>query len=263
MPESTEPQTPSTPLTRRRIVQCAAWSVPAVAVAFAAPAVAASTCTPPTTTILTTSSANYSRSNTGLGLFTFADVFGKTLTITVTATAENGYATLRSTNLNYATGTIGGQGNGGLDLALTNLSTPTVGGAGEHVTFTFAYDGSPITVTGLSFRLAGIDGWYTTSVADGLGAERVFLTGLTGGTAVPMNTNYLQGSGTNLDRWVRRKPSTPDAVVPGNAGTDSAVSVSGASTSAFTVNYRLAYQETATFDMFITPLTFTVTNPAC
>lgn len=247
-------------LTRRAVVHGAAWSLPVIAAAAATPIAAASLLC---TAAISTTTAAYSRLSATSAVFTWANVFGdgKDLTLTLTA-VPNGATnmTINPTN-NFVldSGTQGGEAQPSVRLSLDTVDLRNIGG-GERVTFSFALDGVPAPVDGLTYKIKDIDGFQAV---DGLGgAERVYLSEGTG----TYNAAWIRGQGTSANPW-RPFTGTPNVeVIPSNAAGN--VNVTMPPVSAFDLTFVANNSGRAVGDrpnqnIWIGPLSFTALNPAC
>ncbi|MFC4138550.1 MULTISPECIES: hypothetical protein [unclassified Microbacterium] len=247
-------------LSRRSVTRGIAWSLPIVAAAAATPLAAASTLC---STTISTSSAVFSRISATSALFTWIDLFGdgKDFTLTLSA-VHNGASnmTINTTN-NFLLDSSqqGGESQPSVRLSLDTVDLRNIGG-GERVTFSFALNGAPVTVTDLSYKIKDVDGFQAQ---DGRGGtERVSVTAGTG----TYNSTWVQGQGTGADPW---RPSTtaPNVeVVPGSTAGN--VTVAAASVSAFDLtfignNSGRAGTDRPNQNIWVGPFTFTVQDPVC
>lgn len=247
-------------LSRRTVVQGAAWSLPVIAAAVATPIAAASVAC---TATLSTATAAYSRLSATSSVFTWADVFGdgKDLTLTLTAVPNgaNNMTINTANNLALYTAMQGGEAQPSVHLSLDTVDLRNIGG-GERVTFSFALDGTPVTINDLSYKIKDIDG---LPAVDGLGgAERVYLSE-GGGT---YNSDWIRGQGTSANPWRGFTGSPNPEVIPTNAAGN--VNVTLASVSAFSLTYVVNNSgrppaERPNQNIWIGPLSFTASNPAC
>ncbi|MBN9157905.1 hypothetical protein [Microbacterium sp.] len=246
---------PSQGLSRRTLVKSAAWSVPVLASAVAAPISAASTAC---TKTISTTTATYSRASATASQFTWANLFGdgKDFTLSLAA-APHGAANMTINQPNNLTLYTQQQGGDSLPSVRLSLDTVTLANAngGEQVTFSFALDVDPYTVTDLSYKIKDIDG---VMAKDGLGgAERVSLS-VGSGT---YNAAWVQGSGTGASPW-RLSTSAPSAEVTPDS-TAGNVAVTAALLSSFTLTYdanNSGRVDPANQNIWIGPLTFTVSG---
>ncbi|WP_139256859.1 hypothetical protein [Herbiconiux ginsengi] len=247
-------------LSRRAVIQGAAWSLPVVALAVATPTAAASTVC--TATISTTTAA-YSRLSATSALFTWVAPFGDGKDLTLMLTAENNGAsnmTINTTNnLVLDSSTQGGEAQASVRLSLDTADLRNIGG-GERVTFNFALDGVPTTVNDLSYKIKDIDG--VQALDNRGGAERVYLSEGAG----TYNATWIQGQGTGSDPWRPSTGSPNPEVAPASAAGNVAVTV--ASVSAFSLTFIANNSGRAVGDrpnqnIWVGPFTFTALNPAC
>lgn len=164
---------------RRNVVRGAAWSVPVIAVATAAPAYAASPC--PAVTLVWSSLGNGTT-------FTSTTVGGVVVTLSLTGqtTAPN--------NRTVSTTLTGGQASN-----LRFYSTADANSS-QTATFSFTRNGQPVTVTNLSFSFLDIDSggnsWNDTVRVNTSGFGYV-ITNQTYVTGVGSSTSPFRASGTN------------------------------------------------------------------
>lgn len=255
-----EAKVTGTGLTRRTVVQGAAWSLPVIAAAVATPMAAASlTCT----ATVSTTTATYTRLSATSAVFTWVDLFGdgKDLTLTLNA-APNGATnmTINQTNNLLLDGTTqGGEAQPSVRLSLDTLDLRNIGG-GERVAFSFALDGVPTTVENLSYKIKDIDGFQAV---DGLGgAERVYLSEGTG----TYNTDWIRGNGTSANPW-RPFTGSPNVEVIPTSGAGN-IAVTAPTSSAFDLTFVANNSGRAATDrpnqnIWVGPFTFTALNPDC
>lgn len=252
---------PERGLSRRTVVQSAAWSLPVIAAALATPLAAASTVA--CTATISTSTAAFSRLSATSAVFTWSDLFGdgKDFTLTLSAVPNGASNMSINTTNNFLldSSTQGGEAQPSVRLSLDTADLRNIGG-GERVTFSFAFDGAPATVEDLTYRIKDIDGFQAL---DGLGgAERVYLSE---GTGV-YNSDWIRGLGTSADPWRPYTGSPNPEVVPTSAAGN--VTVTSPSTSAFSLTFVANNSGRAVGDrpnqnIWVGPLTFTALNPAC
>lgn len=255
---------------RKAVMQSAAWSVPIITAAVAAPAFAASPNCPPLTLDWTT--ATFSRTSANAASFTWSNPFGTgtPLVMNINAVRELANTTLHTENLTQDARNVGGAPvDGGLVLALvTANNTVDQDHGGENVTFSFQYGGSPFPVQNLSFRVGDIDGNVVSNSGAGSipgGAERVWTDQGTG-TFLTGGWQWLIGDGTRNKPWRRRADSTPSGPNSSPSDTFAAVRIDIASTSAFTLRYRVngtGNTEGTVNRVFLSPFNFMVTDPTC
>ncbi|MEV4669063.1 hypothetical protein [Microbacterium sp. LWO12-1.2] len=247
-------------LSRRTVVQGAAWSLPVIAAAVSTPIAAASLLC---TAAISTTTATYTRLSATSAVFTWANLFGdgKDFTLTLTA-VPNGATnmTINSTN-NFVldSGTQGGEAQPSVRLSLDTADLRNIGG-GERVTFSFALDGAPATVDTLSYKIKDIDGFQAV---DGLGgAERVYVSEGTG----TYNTDWIRGQGTSANPWRPFTGSPNVEVIPTSAAGN--VTVTAPAVSAFDLTFVANNSGRAVGDrpnqnIWVGPFSFTALNPAC
>lgn len=253
-------------LSRRTVTRAMAWSVPVVALTAATPLAAASTVC---TTVISSTTAVYTRVSSLLSRFTWTNLFGDgkdlTLTFGATHTGDPNILIEHSANLLLDSAMHGGEALPSVRFALDTQNFANVAG-GETVTFSFAYDSMPITVENLMFKIKDIDGKRADS-PDLTGAERVSITG--GGVGTIVNPAVLRGNGTGGDRWRLRQAyaEANDGLVD-DSSTDGNVDVVYAATSQFTMDFVANNSgrspgDDPTQNIWVGPFTFTVNNPAC
>lgn len=256
----TEAAVPVKGLSRRSVVQGAAWALPVIAAAVATPLAAASLAC---TATISTSTAAYSRLSATSAVFTWVDVFGdgKDLTLTLTA-VHNGVSNMtinEANNFLLDSAQQGGEAQPSVRLSLDTADLRNIGG-GERVTFAFALDGVPTTVENLSYKIKDIDG---VQALDGLGgAERVYVSNGTG----TYNSDWIRGQGTGTNAW-RAFTGSPNAEVAPNSAAGN-ISVNVAAVAAFDLtfvanNSGRALGDRPNQNIWVGPLTFTALNPAC
>jgi hypothetical protein len=247
-------------LTRRTVVQGAAWSLPVIAAAVATPIAAASLLC---TAAISTTTATYTRLSATSAVFTWADLFGDgkdfTLTLTAAPNGANNMTINAANNFVLDSGTQGGEAQPSVRLSLDTVDLRNTGG-GERVTFSFALDGVPVTVDGLTYKIKDIDG---VQAADGLGgAERVYVSQGTG----TYNSDWIRGAGTGAgaNAW-RPFTGSPNAeVIPTSAAGN--VTVTAPPLSAFDLTFlanNSGRADLANQNIWIGPLSFSALNPAC
>lgn len=247
-------------LSRRTVIQGAAWSLPVIAAAVATPIAAASALC---TATISTTSATYSRLDATTSVFTWVDLFGdgKDLTLTLSA-VSNGANNMRistTNNLQLESSTIGGEAQPSVRLAIETVDLRNIGG-GERVTFSFALDGTPLTVDNLSYKIKDIDG---VQALDGLGgAERVYLSDGTG----TYNADWVRGQGTSANPWRPFTDSPNPEVIPTSAAGNVAVTLAAASAFSLTFvanNSGRSPADRPPQNIWVGPFTFTAVNPTC
>lgn len=244
-------------VSRRTIVKSAAWSIPVVAAAAAAPMSAASTSC---TKHLSTATAAYVRASATASQFTWTNPFGdgKDLTLTLSAV----HAGVPQMAINTANNLVqdvdmhGGEAVPSVHLALDTLGLVNNGG-GETVTFAFALGGAATTVQNLQYKIKDIDGFMAL---DGNGgAERVSVTAGTG-TYDPV---WLQGNGTPSNRW-RLSTGAPNVEVDA-ASSAGNVAVTAASVASFSLDFIVNNSGRAANDrppqnIWVGPFTFDISG---
>lgn len=251
---------PRSGLSRRTVVQGAAWALPVIAAAVATPLAAASVAC---TAGLSTTTASYTRLSATSAVFTWVDVFGdgKDLTLTLSAVPNgaNNMTINQTNNLRLDSTTQGGEAQPSVHLALDTADLRNIGG-GQRVTFSFALGGVTVTVSDLAYTIKDIDGFQAL---DGLGgAERVYVSEGTG----TYNTDWIRGQGTSANAW---RPFTgspnPEVAATSAAGN---VQVTALPLSAFDLTFVANNSGRSVGDrppqnIWVGPFTFTALNPVC
>lgn len=247
-------------LTRRTVVQGAAWSLPVIAAAVATPIAAASLMC---TAAISTTTATYTRLSATSAVFTWVNLFGdgKDFTLTLTAVPNGATNMTINTTNNFVldSATQGGEAQPSVRLSLDTADLRNIGG-GERVTFSFALDGVPAAVDTLTYKIKDIDGFQAV---DGLGgAERVYLSDGTG----TYNSAWVRGQGTSANPWRPFTGSPNVEVIPTSAAGN--VDVTVASTSAFDLTFVANNSGRPVGDrpnqnIWIGPFSFTALNPLC
>lgn len=247
-------------LSRRTVVQGAAWSLPVIAAAVATPIAAASLLC---TAAVSTTTATYTRLSATSAVFTWVNLFGdgKDFTLTLTAVANGATNMTINTTNNFVldSATQGGEAQPSVRLSLDTADLRNIGG-GERVTFSFALDGVPAAVDTLTYKIKDIDGFQAV---DGLGgAERVYLSDGTG----TYNSAWVRGQGTSANPWRPFTGSPNVEVIPSSAAGN--VDVTVASTSAFDLTFVANNSGRSVGDLpnqniWIGPFSFTALNPLC
>lgn len=120
---------PRSGLSRRTVVQGAAWALPVIAAAVATPLAAASVAC---TAGLSTTTASYTRLSATSAVFTWVDVFGdgKDLTLTLSAVPNgaNNMTINQTNNLLLDSTTQGGEAQPSVHLALDTADLRNIGG---------------------------------------------------------------------------------------------------------------------------------------
>ncbi|QCX28771.1 hypothetical protein [Nocardioides jishulii] len=209
-PAAPSPTTASTLTpTRRTVLGAAAWTVPAITVAGAAPAYAASRCVTTSHTVswsaaMWTPDATNQNATRGTIPAVSGTPGAPAVTLTVTrqffgnmvAAAQNPLM-----NMQISSDTVGGTGARGLTLLQQQNQSTANPGAGQNVhdhrqtvTFTFSEE-----VKNLRFSVTDVDNyWQGTNPANSRQyRDRVYVSG------APTATTSLLGSGTQSDPWHR------------------------------------------------------------
>lgn len=247
-------------LDRRTVMKTAAWSLPVIAAAIATPLASASTvCSAP----LSTSGAAYTRLSATSSVFTWPNLFGdgKNLTLTLAAVHNGGSNMVinPTNNLVLDSSLHGGEAEPSVRLSLDTTDLRNIGG-GERVTFSFALDGAPLAVEGLTYKVKDIDG---ALAADGRGgAERVYVSEGTG----TYDAAWIHGDGTGTEPW-RLRTTVPNIEVA-DSSDDGNVSVAVGTLSAFSLTFVVNNSGRSIGDrpnqnIWVGPFTFTAPNPAC
>lgn len=255
-----EVEVPRSGLSRRTVVQGAAWALPVIAAAVATPLTAASvTCT----ASLSTSTATYSRLSATSSVFTWTDIFGDGNDLTLSLSAvPNGASNMTinpTNNLLLDSSTQGGEAQPSVHLALDTADLRNLGG-GQRVTFSFALGGVAATVSDLAYTIKDIDG---VQALDGLGgAERVYVSEGTG----TYNSDWIRGQGTGTNAWRPFTGSPNPEVAPTSAAGNVLVTAPplGAFDLTFVANNSgRALGDRPPQNIWVGPMTFTALNPAC
>ncbi|PUA81542.1 hypothetical protein [Nocardioides currus] len=172
--------------TRRTLVRGAAWSVPVVSIAAAAPAFAASACN---------QTLNWASLGNG-AVFSSTTVAGITITLSLSG------ATTAANNRTVSTTQTGGQTSN-----LRFYSTGTANSS-QTATFTFTKGGQPFNVTNLSFSFLDID-------SGGASWDDRVWVGTAGFTRAIQNTTYVTGTGVDLANAFRGNGTNTSGQVQG------------------------------------------------
>ena len=267
----TEPR-PSA-VNRRTVLAGAAWSVPGVLVAAAAPAFAAS-CDPITTRI-DWASTNYTYIGPTSGKYTIPDLDGAgpqqavTLTITQTSIGSNTQTgsqyyngwykgdpnaqTKLNDNLKVTTYNVGGTGDRGLAFHQSPKSDSNKGYSTANLSsysFTFSRP-----VSNLSFTITDIDSHQYDF------DDMVSITSASPYTYTKADSTFIQGTGTYSNPFsTAYYQNVPDTGTAGN------VTIKFASVTSFNLyywNYESGYSSTIDGDQRIFLSDFTVTYNPC
>lgn len=166
-------------ISRRTLAQGAAWAVPAIAVAGAAPAFASSTCQLSSVTFPTTATTQTS--------------IVSTPTAGVTATATNKITGSVTTGVGYNMTSKALQGTTGVQLA-QNPSANSY----QELTFEFSQP-----VYNVSFTVFDIDWNSQNNYTDNV--ELAKINGTTPGNFTSVPNSYVQGNGTTSNPWQPNK----------------------------------------------------------
>lgn len=206
---------------RRALVHGAAWSVPVVTVAAAAPAFAASPCVTDQDLTLDWGTTTYAKNNENLGTASVTGGAGVTPVTVSFASAKNGTGVRAASNLTVTSQTnVGGQGTGQKALELFHSQPSTTGRANrQDVTITFDRP-----VTGLSFTISDID----SLDSNGNDNDYVDYVELTGVYSAQKAAGLL-GAGTVADPW--RMQNTNNSIDTTSSAGNVRVTYSGPVTS--------------------------------
>lgn len=207
-------------ISRRRVVAGAAWTVPTLTIASAAPAFAASCAASTFTADLT--SAGY---NAATGVYTWGTgCCGSSTPITMSLTSAASGATVGSSTFNLTDDQVGGTGQPGIIL---QAAYPPANWNG-YADFTMTFN---TTVSDLQFTLTDIDGNQAKD-----NNERVVLS--PGGFSVVSRGSRVSGNGTAANPFTQSGPKPYDDLnnVTSSAGN---VTVSFASASSATIRFYL------------------------
>jgi hypothetical protein len=188
--------TPARP-TRRTLVRSAAWSVPVVSLAAAAPAFAAS-CATSYAFRLDWGTTPYSKNtSTNIGSATVAGPAGSVpISVNFASTFSNTPDRRATDNLTVPSATnIGGTGPGERGLLISHSSVGNTRDTRQTVVISFTRP-----VTELAFKITDVDSvnnsWF----------DRVELSGPRNGT---YNSTYVTGNGTNGNAWRPTAETSP------------------------------------------------------
>lgn len=247
-------------VSRRTVVQAAAWSLPVIAAAATIPMAAASVNCVAT---VSSATASYAKLSATSAVFTWTNIFGdgKDLTLTLVS-VPNGATnmTINQTN-NFVLDPAmqGGEAQPSVRLSMDTVDLRNIAG-GQRVTFSFAFDGAPTTVDALSYTIKDIDG---VQALDGLGgAERVYLSEGTG----TYNSDWIRGQGTGANPWRPFTGAPNSEVIPSSGAGNVAVSLPQASAFSLTFvanNSGRSINDRPNQNIWVGPFSFTAVNPAC
>lgn len=236
---------------RRALVHGAAWSVPVVTVAAAAPAFAASPCATDYNLRLDWGTTTYAKASANLGTATVTAGAGTSPVTVSFASTKNGTGVRAASNLTVTTQTnVGGSGAGEQALELYHAQPSTSGRANrQDVVITFSRP-----VTGLSFTISDIDS-FDDNGHDNDYVDYVELTG----TYAATKASGLLGSGTQADPW--RMQNTNNSIATTSSAGNVSVTYPGAVTSITLSFYNGAQQQAkGQHAIYLNDLTFTTTG---
>ncbi|PFG21038.1 hypothetical protein [Serinibacter salmoneus] len=168
----------SHPLTRRRLVHSAAWSMPIVSLAATAPALAASGCHQ-----YVLDYSTWSRTSVSAGSGVATSATGAPITVTVTSTPDTGVTLLDATsgaNLRPINTVVDIDPSNTTKRRSLPLFQRAPRNSGQTATVNFTSGGAPIAVRNLTFAIGDIDGTadqHWPHVGQGSYLDAIALTG--------------------------------------------------------------------------------------